>query len=53
MKTKRIPYAGNDDEGSRRKVEPERVSPRTSAIGKPIPADELEAIRRWVYEGKR
>jgi len=53
MKTKRIPYAGQDDEGSWRKVELERVSQRTSVIGKPIPEDELEAIRRWVYEGKR
>jgi hypothetical protein len=53
MKTKRIPYAGHDDEGSWRKVESERVSPRTSLIGKPILEDELEAIRSWVYEGKR
>jgi hypothetical protein len=53
MKTKRVPYAGHDDEGLRRKAEPERVSPRTSVIGKPIPEDELETIRRWVYEGKR
>jgi hypothetical protein len=53
MKTKRIPYAGHDDEGSWKKVEPERSSPRTSVIGKPIPEHELEAIRRWVYEGKR
>jgi hypothetical protein len=53
MKTKRMPCAGHDDEGSWRKVEPERISPRTSVIGKPIPEGELEAIRRWVYEGKR
>jgi hypothetical protein len=53
MKTKRTPYAGHDDEGSSKKIEPERVSLRTSVIGKPIPDDELEAIRRWVYEGKR
>jgi len=53
MKTKRIPYAGHDDEGSLKKIEPERVSPRTSVIGKSIPEDELEAIRRWVYEGQR
>jgi len=53
MNTKRMPYARQDDEGSWRKVQPERVSPRTSVIGKSIPEDELEAIRRWVYEGQR
>jgi hypothetical protein len=36
-----------------KRSKPERVSLRTSVIGKPIPEHELEAIRRWVYEGKR
>jgi hypothetical protein len=53
MKTKRIPYAGHDDEGSRKKIETGEGFAENECDRKTIPGDELEAIRRWVYEGKR